>query len=310
MSRHFLRRLHGLMISTCARINCLIILSLRGSRISTFNKLSMSVEITEYKPLPPLDSFVEFYWMGGFNTGRIPRFSQLVMPNGYVELIIHLTDQHCDLQSGSHWGQSPDYTVIGLHTRPYEVRFRSHVRTFGIRFKPEGIYNLFGVPASLFSERFEDMETVLGRHFRDYCSRLREAEDIHQKQNMTHQYLLNQLQNHHPEKTYLNCAADLIRNAHAALKVEDLRGKVFISRRQLEREFREKIGLTPKQYMRIARLNAINRYLLSGSNLNLGSLSLEAGFADQAHLCREFKTFAGLPPAKFIESLEQFIVNV
>jgi len=92
--------------------------------------------------------------------------------------------------------------------------------------------------------------------------------------------------------------------------VEDLRGKVFISRRQLEREFREKIGLTPKQYMRIARLNAINRYLLSGSNLNLGSLSLEAGFADQAHLCREFKTFAGLPPAKFIESLEQFIVNV
>ena len=270
----------------------------------------MSIEITEYKPLPPIDSFVEFYWTGGFNTGHIPRFSQFVMPNGYVELIIHLTDQHCDLQSGSTWGQSPDYTVIGLYTRPYEVQFRSHVRTFGIRFKPEGVYNLFGISASLFSEGFEDMESVLGRHFRDYCSRLREATDVRQKRNLTHQYLLDQLNDHHPEKTYLNCAADLIRNSQAASKVEELPGKVFISRRQLEREFREKIGLTPKQYMRIARLNAINRYLLSGSKFNLGRLSLEAGFADQAHLCREFKTFAGLPPAKFMESIERFIVNV
>jgi AraC-like DNA-binding protein len=270
----------------------------------------MSVEITEYKPLSPLDSFVEFYWTGGFNTGRIPRFSQFVMPNGYVELIIHLTDLHCDLQSGTSWGQSPDYTVIGLHTRPYEVRFRSHVRTFGIRFKPEGVFNLFGVPASLFSERFEDMEFVLGRPFRDFCSRLREAGNIHQQRNLTHQYLLRQLNDHHPEKTYLNCAAELIRNAKTASRVEELPGLVYISRRQLEREFRDKVGLTPKQYMRIARLNAINRYLLSGSTLNLGSLSLEAGFADQAHLCREFKTFAGLPPARFMESIERFIVNV
>ncbi len=270
----------------------------------------MSVEITEYKPLPPLDSFVEFYWTGGFNTGRMPRLSQFVMPNGYVELIIHLTDFHCDLQSGSGWGQSPDYTVIGLHTRPYEVRFRSHVRTFGIRFKPEGVFNLFGVPASLFSERFEDMESVLGHAFRDYCSRLRDEDDIQQKLNLTHQYLLSQLNDHHPEKTYLNYAADLIRSVESASKVEELPEKVFISRRQLEREFKEKIGLSPKQYMRIARLNAINRYLLTGSKFNLGSLSLEAGFSDQAHMCREFKMFAGLPPARFMESVERFIVNV
>jgi len=37
---------------------------------------------------------------------------------------------------------------------------------------------------------------------------------------------------------------------------------------------------------------------------------VEAGFADQAHLCREFKTFTGIPPAKFKESIEQYIVNV
>ncbi len=270
----------------------------------------MSVDIAEYKPSKPLNSFVEFYWEGNFNSTFEPILSQLVIPNGFVELVIHLSEFHCDLQDGHSWGQSPDYTIIGLYKRPYEVQFRSHVRVFGIRFKPEGIYNLFGIPGSQFSERFEDMELVLGSHFRNYCSRLREAGGINQKLKLTHRYLLAQLLNHHPETTYLNRAADLIRQANSTTKVNELPGKVYISRRQLEREFKEKIGLSPKQYMRIARLNAINRYLQTGTEISLSTLSLETGFADQAHLCREFKTFSGVSPVKFMESVEQFIVNV
>lgn len=270
----------------------------------------MSVKITEYKPSAPLNSFVEFYWEGNFNTTVEPKFSQLVIPNGSVELVIHLSDFHCDLQNGNSWGQSPDYTIIGLHTRPYEVRFRNHVHAFGIRFKPEGIYNLFGIPASQFLEQFEDMELVLGRHFRDFCSRLREACGISQKLEHTRRYLLAQLQNNHPETTYLNHAADLIRRANYTTKVDELPGKVYISRRQLEREFKRKVGVSPKQYMRIARLNAINRYLQTGTQISLSKLSLETGFADQAHLCREFKTFSGVSPVKFMESVEQFMVKV
>lgn len=274
------------------------------------NSAIMSVNISEYQPLPPIDSFVEVYWTGEFNTCYEPLLSQNVIPNGYVELVIHLSDIHCDLLGGSEWNQSPDYTIIGLYTRPYEVRFRSFVRTFSIRFKPEGIYNLFGIPASVFSRRFEDMELVLGSHFRDYCKRLRETTDVSQQLKQTQSYLIEQLNNHHPEKTYLNRAADLIRTAGYSVKVDELPGQVYISRRQLEREFKEKIGITPKQYIRIARLNEINRYLQSGTNINFSKLSLEAGYADQSHLCREFKIFAGLPPMKFIESIEDFIINV
>jgi AraC-like DNA-binding protein len=270
----------------------------------------MSVKLTEYNPEPPLSSFVEFYWKGDFNTSSEPVLSQLVVPNGYVELVIHLSDLHCDLLSARGWGQSPDYTIIGLYTRPYEVQFRSLVNVFGIRFKPEGIFNLFGVPASLFSERFEDMEAVLGCYFREYCSKLRETNDTGKQIILTRSYLLNQLQKNYPEQTYLNYAADMIRDLNSIERVDELPGKVYISRRQLEREFMYKIGVTPKQYMRIARLNAINRYLQANSNLSLGALSYEAGFSDQAHLTREFKSLVGVPPAKFRDEIEQYIINV
>lgn len=269
----------------------------------------MSVKITEYKLSPPLSSFVEFCWEGDFNTTSEPLLSQLVVPNGFVELIIHQSDSHCDLLAENSWRQSPDYTIIGLYTRPYEVQFRYHVNVFGIRFKPEGIYNMFGIPASLFSERFDDMESVLGSDFREFCSKLRDAKQISQKLMLTRNYLLKQLQKHYPEKTYINRAADLIRQPESIVKIEELPGKVYISLRQLEREFKLKVGVTPKQYMRIARINAINRYLQTNTEMNLGELSHETGFSDQAHLCREFKLFSGLPPAKFMESVENYIVN-
>ncbi len=270
----------------------------------------MSVKLTEYNPDPPLSSFVEFYWKGDFNTASEPLLSQLVVPNGYVELVIHLSEFHCDLFSARGWGQSPDYTVIGLYTRPYEVQFRSLVHVFGIRFKPEGIFNLFGIPASSFSERFEDMEAVLGSYFCEYCSKLRETNDTGQQIALTRSYLLKQLQKNHPEQTYLNYAADIIREMNNIVRIEELPGKVYISRRQLEREFMQKIGVTPKQYLRIARLNAINRYLQANTNQSLGALSYETGFSDQAHLTREFKSLVGVPPAKFRDAIEQYIVNV
>jgi AraC-like DNA-binding protein len=270
----------------------------------------MSVSLSEFQPDPVLSSFVEFYWEGAFNTTLEPLLKQYVIPNGFVELIIHLSDSHCDLISGQTWNQSPDYTIIGLHTRPYEVQFRNCVNVFGIRFKPDGIYNLFGIPASFFSERYEDMELVLGNDFHDFCSSLREAKDIQKRLMLSQKYLCNQLEKHHSGLTYVNRAAEIIRRKNCSARIEELPDKVFISLRQLEREFKNKIGVTPKQYMRIARLNALNRYFQTNKDYNLADLSYETGFSDQAHLIREFKSFAGTPPTKFLKSIHHYIVNV
>jgi len=84
-----------------------------------------------------------------------------MIPNGCLELIFHLNNLHCDLQNDNTWSQTPDYMIIGLFIQPYEVQFKNHVKVFAIRFKPEGIYNVFGVPASVLKERFEGSVQLL-----------------------------------------------------------------------------------------------------------------------------------------------------
>jgi len=269
----------------------------------------MDIEIIEYRPSQQLQPYVELLWEGNFNIRKKPELTQKVVPNGFVELIIHNTDVHCHLTQENRWSFSPDYTIIGLYTQPYEVQFRNFVNVFGIRFKPEGIYNLFGIPASIFSERYEDMELVLGPAFREYCLALRESLSIEQRLRLTNHYLAEQLRKHHPEINYVNRAAELIRQAGRVYRIDKLPEMVYISLRQLEREFRDKVGTTPKRYLRIARINDVYRKLENGEKVDFTSLAFECGYSDQAHFIRDFKSFTGIKPSLYKKERNLFIVN-
>jgi len=269
----------------------------------------MSIELREIKPSKALRPYVEVLWEGDFNRSSQHRLDFRVAPNGFVELIFHLSDVHCYLSEKQGWTSSPDYTIIGLFTHPYEVRFREYVRVFGIRFKPEGLYSLFGVPASEFSESYEDMELVLGKNFREYCRRIREASGTGERVRLAEEYLMKKLSTSGRELTYLNHAAEMIRLSRDFDKIEELPAKVFISQRQLEREFKRKIGVTPKLYMRIARLNEVYQKLEQNRPLAFTKVAFDCGYSDQAHFIRDFKSFMGVKPTLFIREKDRFIVN-
>jgi len=269
----------------------------------------MNTVIKEYTPSPHLGAYVELFWFGQFNLDQTALLAQRVIPNGYIELIIHLTDAHCELLQGRAYEPSPDYTLIGLFTEPYDVHFRETVRVFGIRFKPEGIYQVFGMPASEIHAAFADMESFTGRDFRDYSCSIRDAGPVGEMIRISEKYLMGHIHRRKASLYYLNRAAEVIRREKGLISMEDLAGKAFISARQLEREFRQKVGISPKNYMRIARLNQVNRILANGRRLPLTDVSYMCGYSDQAHFIRDFKHFTGQSPKKFIRARDRYIVN-
>lgn len=267
------------------------------------------IHLREHPSSPKLQPFVQSYWTGDFNTASTHDFSQSVIPNGYAELIIHLTDAHCELFKKNSWDNSPVCTLLGLYTKPYAVKFSTHVKVFGIRFSPEGIYNVFGVSPSEFLETFEDMEYVAEAGFATYCGRLRECKSTRERIRLTDAFLTKCLIKHGRRHDYVGAAAAMIRT-NSRMRMDTLYEQIPISPRQLQREFKARIGVSPKAYMRIARMNAIQRYLNANSDVDLTGLTYDYGFSDQSHLIKEFYAFTGSRPGRFLKERERFIVNV
>jgi AraC-like DNA-binding protein len=269
----------------------------------------MSVEIKEFKPSQELSPYVELFWTGNFNTKSVGLLSQRVVPYGSVELIIHLSDEHCELLQGPKHSPSPDYTLIGLFTKHYDVHFRRLVKVFGIRFKPEGFYNVFGTPPSEIHQSFIDMESIAGKQFREVCSKLKESSSPSEMIPLAEKYLLKNINSSRINLYYLNRAAEIIRECNGNITISELAGKVYISTRQLEREFMQKIGISPKGYMRIARLNEVNRKIQEGRRIDLTSLSYSSGYSDQSHFIRDFRQFTGESPKIFISKKDRFLIH-
>ena len=60
--------------------------------------------------------------------------------------------------------------------------------------------------------------------------------------------------------------------------------------------FARDLGIRPKVYARIVRLNAVLATLDDAERARAVDLALEAGYFDQAHLLRDFRILAGRTP--------------
>ena len=269
----------------------------------------MNTVFSEFSPSKILLPYVQSYWQGTFNLRREENFQQSVLPNGCIELIIHTDSEHCALSKDQKaWSSSPEFILLGLYEQPYEVRFSEKVNVFGIRFYPDGIRNIFGIPPVTFMATYENGLDVLGKELAGFCSRVREAANVQQMIMLADEFIRRQLALHAKAYDYTHQAMQLIRQGNGTKQYKALTDEVPVSPRQLQREFRSQYGLTVRDYMRLIRLNAINRYMQAPAG-SLTGFSHELNFTDQAHFNREFKHYAKVAPRKLIKEQEHYIIN-
>jgi AraC-like DNA-binding protein len=81
--------------------------------------------------------------------------------------------------------------------------------------------------------------------------------------------------------------------------VGDVVAGTGFSHRVVTGSFRDATGLTPKRYSRVQRFRRLLATARAHPDRSWSQLACEAGYADQAHLCREFVEFAGVTPAAY-----------
>jgi transcriptional regulator GlxA family with amidase domain len=94
-------------------------------------------------------------------------------------------------------------------------------------------------------------------------------------------------------------AVRLMRRARGGAGVRDVAAALGVGERWLERAFERHVGYSPKTLARVVRLQHAVRLMLADGARPWTAIAYDAGYADQAHLVREFRALAGVTPGAY-----------
>jgi AraC-like DNA-binding protein len=159
-------------------------------------------------------------------------------------------------------------------------------------FFKEPLHELFGISLSLHNMCHSPILNAIQ-------DQIVEAKDNRQRFLIVEQFLLSLLTERDRDLLVLK-ALEKIKLAKGNIRIKHLATDLHISQDPLEKRFRKLIGTSPKQFSNIIRMrNVINEYSSADS---LNDASYLAGYFDQAHFIKEFKSFTGQTPHIFFKT--------
>ena len=93
-----------------------------------------------------------------------------------------------------------------------------------------------------------------------------------------------------------------IADDRAITRVDQIAEHFAMNVRQMERLFREYVGVTPKWVIQRYRLIESAERIAAGDVADFAGLALDLGYADQAHFIRDFRATIGVTPGAYVQS--------
>jgi transcriptional regulator GlxA family with amidase domain len=96
----------------------------------------------------------------------------------------------------------------------------------------------------------------------------------------------------------VNTLVDRLNDLETAPLVSQLARETGLSPRQLQRRFLAAVGMPPKRFVRVVRFARLWQLASMQPPETWAELAAAHGYADQAHMVREFRAFGAEPPTR------------
>jgi methylphosphotriester-DNA--protein-cysteine methyltransferase len=248
-------------------------------------------------PDSALEQQVECYWsVKGTDTVK-----QKIIPDGFPEIIFHFADSYELFSDKGEVYLQPEMLISGQISRPLTLRATGRSDVFGIKFKPWGIWQLFGIDMRQLRDNVSSLSAYIQTLANEYAALKEKTED--ERVQHLNEFLLSQ-RTARPAST-VEAVLLTIESHNGNIPIQELCWQHKISPRTLQRIFQQHIGITAKQYGRITRFKKVYGLLQKPKLTKTDSLFL-TGYFDQPHFNREFREFTNDNPDQWFSKTNEF----
>lgn len=185
--------------------------------------------------------------------------------------------------------------AAGLYAGPVVIESFGGACCIQINFTPLGARRFFGRPMSELTDTMVGLDDVLGLEGIALRERLGNARDWNTRFAIAETFVATRMTETRETQAEIAWAYDRITASGGRIRIGSLADRLGWSRKHLAGKFSNAIGVGPKTLSRIVRFNRALGLSRQGEN-DWADIAADCGYADQAHLVREFRDLAGQTP--------------
>ena len=264
-------------------------------------------EYAELPAPPPLDALVHCFWfLRGSLAGAPP---QPVLPDGRMEIVLHRAEPFAEVgPDGIARGQA-EALLAGQLTSPITLMPQGPADVIGIRFRTEAARSMLGSSAEEVRGRVEPLmefhDRLAGALTGAVAQRRKDAKNGEEARRQGGNEELVEALSAVLLRFVRGEPSPMVREAVRRLalpggaRLRELAKNLGVTLRTLERRVTEDTGLGPKPLQRVLRFRTGLRLLELTPRGEWSGAAIRAGYYDQAHMIRDFRGFAGMPPTGY-----------
>ncbi len=196
-----------------------------------------------------------------------------------------------------------DAALIGQHTCTNTRFVGRNFLTVMVVFQPGFLFRMTKLPAHEVANQYLDADIILGTGIRETNEKLAEckAADYQTMISIVETFLILKIKKlYFTPRPFDKIGARIIN--FPLRSIDWYANEACLSTRQFDRVFLERMGVSPKLFFRILRLERIMNLKNLYPESDWLHLALQTGYYDYQHLAKEFNLLTGYSPTQFYET--------
>jgi len=236
-----------------------------------------------------------------YSRGTLPGYAETILPMVEAAMVVSLGDAYNVGGLDGRCEQRPSGYLLG----PRQVAIRNEPTgacwTVGATLRPGAIPALFGVPSHAVRDAVLDLDTFWGGGLESLREQIAEQPDVDRALSVWERALRARCDPNADLRTgRARVALRLLTDGPRTSSVGGVADRIGMSRQHLARELHRVAGLAPGEVRRLARFEQLVGSIDTRRPVNWAQLAARAGYADQSHMVRDFRSLAGLVPSAYV----------